>query len=73
MESYLSNIQKKIVEVKVVCRPTEEPQQNVVLSPSSVQPQSEKSFKRDSNDPFRRWDGVESKWIGLCGLEFAER
>lgn len=73
MESYLSNIQKKIVEVKVVCRPTEEPQQNVVLSPSSVQPQSEKSFKRDSDDPFRRWGGVESKWIGLCGLEFAER
>ena len=44
MENYSRNIQKKIVEVKVVGRPTEEPQQSVPSSPSSVQPQSEQSF-----------------------------
>ena len=47
MENYLRNIQKKIVEVKVVGRPTEEPQQSVASSPSSVQQQSEQSFKRE--------------------------
>ena len=31
----------------MVGRPTEEPQQSVSSSPSSVQPQSEQSFKRE--------------------------
>ena len=47
MENYSRNIQKKIVEIKVVGRPTEESQQSVSLSPSSVQPQSEQLFKRE--------------------------
>ena len=38
MENCSRNIQKKIVEVKVVGRPTEEPRQSVSSSPSSVQP-----------------------------------
>lgn len=47
MENYSRNIQKKIVEVKVIGHPTEESQQSVSLSPSSVQPQSEQLFKRE--------------------------
>lgn len=35
------------MEIKVVGRPTEESQQSVSLSPSSVQPQSEQLFKRE--------------------------
>lgn len=46
MENYSRNIQKKIVEVKVVGRPTEESQQSVSLSPSSVQPQIKRELKR---------------------------
>ena len=68
MENYSRNIQKKIVEVKVVGRPTEEPQQSVPSSPSSVQPQSEQSFKRESTRisvAIRFGDGTEVSRKGL--------
>ena len=68
MENYSRNIQKKIVEVKVVGRPTEEPQQSVPSSPSSVQPQSEQSFKRESKRilvAIRFGDGTEVSRKGL--------
>lgn len=41
MENYSRNNQKKIVEVKVIGRPTQDPKQSVASSPSSVQLQSE--------------------------------
>lgn len=69
MENYSRNIQKKIVEVKVVGRPTEEPQQSVSSSPSSVQPQSEQSFKREPKRSIsvaiRFGDGTEESRKGL--------
>ena len=68
MENYSRNIQKKIVEVKVVGRPTEEPQQSVPSSPSSVQPQSEQSFKWESKRisvAIRFGDGTEVSRKGL--------
>ena len=69
MENYSRNIQKKIVEVKVVGRPTEEPQQSVPSSPSSVQPQSEQSFKRELKRSIpvaiRFGDGTEVSRKGL--------
>ena len=68
MENYSRNIQKKIVEVKVVGRPTEEHQQSVPSSPSSVQPQSEQSFKRESKRisvAIRFGDGTEVSRKGL--------
>ena len=74
MENYSRNIQKKIVEVKVVGRPTEEPQQSVSSSPSSVQPQSEQSFKWEPKHSvsvaIRFGDGTEvsRKGLGYVGL-----
>ena len=68
MENYSRNIQKKIVEVKVVGRPTEEPRQSVSSSPSSVQPQSEQSFKREPKRisvVLRFGDGTEVSRKGL--------
>ena len=69
MENYSRNIQKKIVEVKVVGRPTEEPQQSVPSSPSSVQPKSEQSFKREPKRSIsvaiRLGDGKEVSRKGL--------
>lgn len=69
MENYLRNIQKKIVEVKVVGRPTEEPRQSVSSSPSSVQPQIEQSFKREPKRSIsvviRFGDGTEVSRKGL--------
>ena len=68
MENYSRNIQKKIVEVKVVGRPTEDPQQSVSTSPSSIQPQSEQSFKRESKRisvAIRFGDGTEVSRKGL--------
>ena len=69
MENYSRNIQKKIVEVKVVGRPTEEPRQSVSTSPSSVQQQSEQSFKRESKRrisvAIRFGDGTEVSRKGL--------
>lgn len=69
MENYSRNIQKKIVEVKVVGHPTEEPQQSVSTSPLSVQPQSEQSFKRESKRSIsvaiRFGDGTEVSRKGL--------
>ena len=69
MENYSRNIQKKIVEVKVVGRPTEEPQQSVPSYPSSVQPQSEQSFKRELKRSIsvaiRFGDGTEVSRKGL--------
>lgn len=68
MENYSRNIQKKIVEVKVVGRPTEEPQQSVSSSPLSVQPQIEQSFKRESKRisvAIRFGDGTEVSRKGL--------
>ena len=68
MENYSRNIQKKMVEVKV-SRPTEEPQQSVSTSPSSVQPQSEQSFKREPKRSIsvaiRFGDGSEVSRKGL--------
>ena len=59
MENYSRNIQKKIVEVKVVGRPTEEP----------IQPQSEQSFKRELKRSIsvaiRFGDGTEVSRKGL--------
>lgn len=64
-----SNIQKWIVEVKVVGRPTEEPRQSVSSSPSSVQPKSEQSFKREPKRSIsvaiRFGDGTEVSRKGL--------
>lgn len=69
MENYSRNIQKKIVEVKVVGRPTEDPQQSVASFPSSVQPQSEQSFKREPKRSIsvaiRFGDGTEVSRKGL--------
>ena len=69
MENYSRNIQKKIVEVKVVGRPTEDPQQSVSSSPLSVQPQSEQSFKREPKRSIsvaiRFGDGTEVSRKGL--------
>ena len=69
MENYSRNIQKKIVEVKVVGRPTEEPRQSDSLSPSSIQPQSEQSFKRELKRSIsvaiRFGDGTEVSRKGL--------
>ena len=69
MENYSRNIQKKIVEVKVVGRPTEEPRQRDSLSPSSIQPQSEQSFKRELKRSIsvaiRFGDGTEVSRKGL--------
>ena len=69
MENYSHNIQKKIVEVKVVGRPTEEPQQSVSTSPSSIQQQSEQSFKRELKRSIsvaiRFGDGTEVSRKGL--------
>ena len=69
MENYSRNIQKKIVEVKVVGRPTEDPQQSVSTSPSSIQQQSEQSFKRESKRSIsvaiRLGDGTEVSRKGL--------
>ena len=75
MENYSRNIQKKIVEVKVVGRPTEEPQQSVPSSPSSVQQQSEQSFKRELKRSIsvaiRFGDGTEicRKGLDYVGLK----
>lgn len=68
MENYSRNIQKKIVEVKVVGRPTEDSRQSVASSPSSVQPQSEQSFKREPKRisvVLRFGDGTEVSRKGL--------
>ena len=54
MENYSRNIQKKIVEVKVVGRPTEEPQQSVPSSPSFVQPKAN-SRSNGSQSVVYRW------------------
>lgn len=68
-ENYSLNIQKKIVEVKVVGSPTKESQQSVSLSPSSVQPQSEQLFKRELKRSIsvaiRFGDGTEVSRKGL--------
>ena len=53
----------------MVGRPTEEPQQSVPSSPSSVQPQSEQSFKRELKRSIsvtiRFGDGTEVSRKGL--------
>lgn len=68
IENDSRNIQKKIVEVNVVSRPTEEPQQSVASSSSSVQPQSEQSLKREPKRisvVLRFGDGTEVSREGL--------
>ena len=68
-ENYSRNIQKKIVEVKVVGRSTEEPRQSVSSFPSSVKLQIEQSFKREPKRSIsvvlRFEDGTEVSRKGL--------
>ena len=68
MENYSRNIQKKIVEVKVVGRPTEEPQHLRHLSSPKANSRSNGSR---SVVYLRFGDGTEVS--GLCGLEVADR